>query len=188
MPDGSRSDGEQGFCPSCRRSIGPEQTCPFCDADAPPALRFRVLRRMALSLGGVGLCFLYLMALRRETPDIRIGGITPRMNFASVRVSGRVPREPYLSRRDGQVQYLSFTVDDGTGSLRVSASGELARALVAGRLLPTRGSTVQVAGSLRVGGDERLRLYLQAREQLTILTPAPKPPAERRAAKGEERE
>jgi hypothetical protein len=45
-------------------------------------------RYVALVLGTLGLGFLYLTALHREIPVVKIGGIKPMMNFATVRVAG----------------------------------------------------------------------------------------------------
>ena len=53
--------------------------------------------------------------------------------------TGRVTRRPYVGRRDGRVDYLSFPVDDGTGSLRVAAYRDVARVLQDANRLPGQG-------------------------------------------------
>lgn len=113
---------------------------------------------VALLLGGLGLACLYLMARQTGTPVIRISQITPMMNFASVRVAGIVKNNPYIKRKGEDVEYLAFTVSDGTGDLQVSVSREMARKLVEEKRVPGKGDEVELAGSLSVSGDGRIRL------------------------------
>jgi hypothetical protein len=156
----------EGLCPGCERFIGPADVCPYCGADAfkRPGLRF--LRRAALLLALLGLAFLYLAAGRRELPLVRIADITPLMNYASVRVAGAAVGKPYVSRRNGAADYAAFTLDDGSGRLRVTADGATARALVERRLLPDSGSRAAVSGRLSVSADGGAKLRLQSADQL----------------------
>jgi hypothetical protein len=158
----SEDAGSAARCPSCERYIGPVGSCPYCgtDSDRPPAIR--ALRLAALTLAGVGLLFLYLMGRHRDTPLMTIGDITPMMNYATVRISGAVERSPYVSRRGGTVEYLSFQVDDGTGALRVSAEDDVAAELDTRQLTPQRGQHVEVTGRLTVKADGKHQLRLQS--------------------------
>jgi hypothetical protein len=97
---------------------------------------------------------------------VKAGDIGVSMNYALVRVAGLVRRDPYVSRRGGAVDYCSFLVDDGSGSLRVAARGDVAAALVAGGRLPVRGDRVVVDGKVQVRADGTHRLWLQTPEQL----------------------
>jgi len=160
------------MCPSCERFIGPARACPYCGADAPDRPGLRFLRWASLLLASLGLAFLYLTATRRAAPLIRIADITPFMNHAEVRVTGTVTRAPYVSRRKGGVDYVSFVVEDGAGTLRVTAQGALARSLVERNLLPAAGAEVEVTGSLSPAANGPARLRLCAAEQLVVRTRA----------------
>jgi len=156
------------ICPSCDRFIGTRTVCPYCDADSAKTPLMRYLRTAALCLAVVGLGLLYLMSTRREIPLTPIADITPTMNFAYIRIAGTVARAPYVSGKQGALDYLSFAVDDGTGELRVAAYREAARALEAQGRVPRRGASVDVAGSLRVPADGRRKLTLQVPGHLKI--------------------
>jgi len=154
--------GNGGMCPSCERYIGPVSRCPYCDADAARPGSLRSLRIAAVVLAGAGLFFLYLMVCHRDMPLTEIGTITPLMNYATVHLSGRVGSRPYVSRQRGRVDYLSFLLDDGTGSMRVSADGRVARALVKDALIPERGRNVDVTGKINARADGKRYLRLQS--------------------------
>ena len=145
-------------CPSCERFIGPAAVCPYCetDADKPPILRR--LRLAAFLLAVVGLAFLYVMARQTESTMIRIGDVTPMMNFATVRIAGTVKNKPYVKRNGNESAYLTFYVADGTGDLQVSASREMAQQLVDEKRVPAKGARVEATGTLNVSGDGRVRL------------------------------
>lgn len=162
-------------CPSCERYIGPVRRCPYCGESAAPAPALRALRVSAFVLAFLGLAALFLMVRRRELPRVDVASITPMMNYAYVRVVGKIPREPYLVQRAGELDYCSFLVDDGTGVIRVQTQREAARRLAARNALPRRGAVVDVAGALNVRAGEDPRLRLQAVEHLRVLTSLPTP-------------
>ena len=163
---GTERDRTPAACPSCERYIGPVGRCPYCGSDANRPRAMRALRAAALTLAGVGLLFLYLMVTHREVPLVKIGNITPVMNYATVRVAGTVARTPYISRRDGKIDYLSFQLDDRTGSVRVSAEGETADALHSDGRTPGRGQHLEITGRLNVRADGRCRLRIQIPEHV----------------------
>ena len=156
------------FCPSCERFIGPADVCPYCDADSsrPPLLRF--MRGLALALALAGVAAMLLLARSADIPTMRAGEITPTMNFAFVRVAGTVARQPYLARGRENVDYVSFLVDDGTGEIRVAANGRSAREMVARAMVPRKGDSVDLAGTVNVGPDGKVKLRLQSADQLQI--------------------
>jgi len=163
MGDGN-SQGHRlaaSLCPSCERFIGPADVCPYCGTGSARTPVLRLLRAAALLLSFLGLAFLYLMSAHREIPLVAVADISPFMNFARVRVAGTVTRAPYVPRRDGAVDYLFFTLDDGSGLIRVAAQDRVARRLVEGGLLPGAGSSAEASGSLSVSaeGDPKLRLH-----------------------------
>lgn len=155
-------------CPGCERYIGPVAKCPYCGADAGLPVSFRALRIAALALAGVGLLFLYLMARHSDLPLTDISEITPLMNYATVRVGGTVKLRPYISQRNGCVDYVSFLVDDGTGAMRVSADGGIARALMKEKLIPRRGQNVDVTGRVSARANRAPRLYMQTARGMAI--------------------
>ena len=163
----------EGTCPGCERFIGPADVCPYCGADAAPRPGFRFLRYASLLLAVLGLAFLYLSTTRRDIPLVRIADITPLMNYASVRVAGALVEKPYVKREDGVVGYIAFTIDDGSGRLRVTADGRVARTLAGRRTLPGAGSQVGAAGSLSVPAEGMARLRLQAADQFTAGSVGP---------------
>jgi len=168
---GDPTPQQAAFCPACERFIGPETACPYCGTDAQRAGTWRALRTAALGLAVVGLACLYLagnLPERRVTP---IGNITPTMNFATVRVTGKLTRNPYVSRKYGRVDYLSFPIEDRTGEIRVAAYRTVARALDSQDRIPAKGTRVSATGSLRVSDKGRIMLYLQAPEQLEETEP-----------------
>lgn len=108
----------------------------------------KALRRAALAVAIGGLFLLHLYATHRELPLVRIGDITPLMNFATVRVQG-VLESDARTLRSGSVLYV---IDDGTGTLPLF----LNRA-PAGKL-PRAGSRVAATGSLGVGAGNKIRM------------------------------
>ena len=110
-------------CPSCQRYAGAADNCPYCDEEIIKPCSIRFLRHASLILGIIGVAFLLLMSRNRELPIIQVADITPTMNFARIRVKGRVERTPYVSKKEGVVNYLSFLLDDGTGTMLVELSG-----------------------------------------------------------------
>jgi hypothetical protein len=162
------------ICPSCERFIGPAKTCPYCDADSAQPPVWRALRWGALLLAMAGLVFLYLMARFREVQTLKVGDVNPMMNFAVVRVAGKVARNAYVARENSEgqpsdVSYVSFTLDDGSGQLRVTAYRDVARVLDATGRVPKKGAAVDVTGSLNVAADGKHTLRLQAADQLRIM-------------------
>jgi hypothetical protein len=157
------------LCPACERFIGPADVCPYCQAESAKSNVLRILRAGSLILGLLGLGLLFLMAANREMPVTKLDRITPLMNFAYVRIRGRVSGNAYVSRTKGVPDYLSFSVHDGSGQLRVRAYREVARELAEQDRIPRRGARVDVAGSLSVPADGRTNLRLQAAKHLKIV-------------------
>ena len=169
MAGGTRQS--DALCPACDRFIGPESTCPYCATEARRAGTWRVLRVAALGLAIVGLVCLYGISILPDMAVVPIGEITPTMNFATVRVSGQVTRRPYIGRSHGEIDYVSFPVDDGTGTLRVAAHRNIARALQTDNRIPAQGSKVDVIGNLRISEGGRIMLYLHSAKQFLPGSP-----------------
>ena len=159
-------------CPSCNRYIGTASTCSYCHADAPKPFMLRALRVGSVILAVGGLALLYLAVTHRELPVQPIGEITPLMNYAYVRLVGEVTRNAFISD-DVPVDYLSFTVKDATGSIRVRAQGGVALELVESGRVPQRGMQVDVAGGLTIANDKPPALSLRTAQHLIIKTATP---------------
>ncbi len=170
MTDEPVPEGEviAAVCPGCNRYIGPVAQCPYCHSDASPSLMLRILRIGSVVLAVAGLALLYLAVTHRELPIQKIGEITPLMNYAYVRLSGTVPRDAYVGREDDAVEYVAFSVEDGTGTIRVKARDGVAHKLSEMERIPQAGMPVDVVGRLRVVKGSKAEMRLGSARQLLI--------------------
>ena len=156
------------LCPGCERFVGAEGVCRYCGEETMRLPLWRRLRVAALLLAVVGLGLLYVVARHKPIPTVRIGDITPTMNFAYVCVAGTVESRPYVSKGGTRVDYAAFTIDDGSGTIRVAAYGRVAQQLAALERLPAKGDSVSVSGSLGVPADGRVKLHLRSAGQIRV--------------------
>jgi len=152
-------------CPHCGHYVGPANRCANCGMRLGQRMGLKVLRISALAIATIGLFLLHLYATHRELPLVRIGEITPMMNFASVRVEG-VLESDARRIRSGSVLYV---VDDGTGTIPVFFDRP------AGEKLPKAGTRVSVAGNLGVGAGNKVRMSGQTIELLPGAVEAKEP-------------
>ena len=157
-------------CPSCGRFIGPSDDCPYCGTDSAKPSFLVKLRWGTVAFAVFGVVALVIGGARREVPRVRIGELVPTMRYARVEVQGIVERDAYVGEKDGQVDFLGFTLLDATQSVRVAAYGEVAVACVRMRQIPKAHECVKATGSVVVGRDGRTRLRLDSTEDL-IVTP-----------------
>jgi DNA/RNA endonuclease YhcR with UshA esterase domain len=151
-------------CPSCGRFVGPYEVCPYCGARQAPRLSLRAVKWGAILLATVGLALLWIAAARAPLPHISIQQAAATMNFAYVEIAGQVVRSPTYNPDS---RSLSFTVDDGTGQMRVWAFRDVVDKLRAAGRIPGLGDRVTVAGTLRVR-EEDVSLTLNVPEHLEI--------------------
>ena len=156
------------FCPVCERFIGPADTCPYCQEESAKSPVLKALRLASLILGVGGLLLLFYTSTHKEIPVVPIDTIKPTMNFAYIRIRGRVVRKPFVSHKKGLADYVSFLVDDGTGQLRVAAYREVAKRLEEDKRIPWSGDFVDVAGGLSVLAGGRPKLRIQVVEHFKI--------------------
>ncbi len=155
-------------CPSCGHFVGALTRCPRCGARVAKRLSVRIFRYAALLLGTVGLGLLYLMAIHRDIPMIKIGDIKPMMNFAYVRIAGTVSGDVRVFKEGSRIRSLRFMVDDGTGELSITAFRAQAEKMAELELIPRAGDRVELAGSLSISADDNILLRIQVPEQITI--------------------
>ena len=134
-------------CPACSRFIGPADVCPYCDTDSARLPVWRRLRWIAIIRAVAGLAALMVVVTRRELPLVTARNMIPTMNYAMVRVQGKVASAP-ASRRGGST---SFTLRDDTGRWTVYADQRVWPAACA----PVKGDAVEVAGGVRITGGQR---------------------------------
>lgn len=155
-------------CSQCGRYIGPYQACPYCGARISGRLSLRAVKTTAIGLATVGLVLLWLAATRTPLPQLEIGQIGATANLAYVQVRGQVTHGPTYGV---DPPYLSFTVDDGSGQLRVSAYRQVVTALRQRGQIPALGDYVTVAGTLRVR-DGSAAMTVNVPEHLQVARPA----------------
>ena len=159
---------EEITCPSCGHFVGALTRCPRCGARVAKRLSVRVFRYAALLLGTVGLGLLYLMAIHREIPLIKIGEIKPMMNFAYVRIAGTVSGDVRVFKEGSRIRSLRFMVDDGTGELSITAFRAQAEKMAEIDRIPRAGDRVELAGSLSISADDNIVLRIQVPEQIKV--------------------
>ncbi len=145
-------------------SASKSEIYPACGSQVKRPLKIRALQYTALVLAVAGLILLYLFAVNRDLPFVRIGDITPTMNFAYVRISGEVVRDAYVFQSGG----IMFDLKDGSGEIAIMGGKAQSEALEAAGKLPRRGDRIEVAGSLSISADQEPRLRLQSADQLVL--------------------
>ncbi len=156
-------------CPSCGRHTGPYEACPYCGARLAPRLSLRVFRYGSLAVALAGLAMLWFFSHRSAVPTVKIGQAQATMNFAYVRIVGRVVRSPSY---DPTSDYLSFWIEDDSGQMLVSSYRSTTQDLVQAGRVPDVGDEVTLEGTLRIR-DESPSLTLASAETLRALHPQP---------------
>lgn len=167
MP-GRDGQPDDSLCSSCGRFVGPATKCQYCGAPVRQRMSVRFFRWAAVLLATVGLALLYWMSIMREVPRVEIGSIVSTMNFAYVNIEGVVPQSARIFQTGDMVSSVSFSVDDGTGTIPVRAFGRNGQALVDADKVPRAGDRVSLDGSLNISADS-VTLYLQVPENLEIV-------------------
>jgi hypothetical protein len=165
----------RGTCPACGRYTGPALTCPYCEIELPDRTAFRLLRWTALLFASVGLLVLLLAAQRQPLPVTPVAQITGART-ERIRVRGLAVTSPRIVSRDGIPRFISFDLDDGSGTITVAATREVARHLLAENRLPQKGDTIEVTGNPGADRNRQLRLYMDAPP--ASASPASTPPPE----------
>lgn len=154
-------------CPVCGAFVGPLSRCSSCGARIRHRISLRIFRWMSVLLATVGLALLWTASQRRDLPLVQVADIQPTMNFAYVRIQGRVVSDARVFQEGGRVNSLRFSVDDGTGELDVRALRDHARVLADSDRVPQGGDRIELTGSLNISADT-VSLWLQAPERMTL--------------------
>ena len=127
-------------------------------------VKIRVLRISALVLVVAGLFLLYHYSIHRGIPEVRIGDITPAMNFAVVKLRGEVVRDACFFKSGG----VAFNLSDGSGEISVNGGRAQADELKRAGKVPRRGDRIEISGSIGISSGQEFCLRLQSAEQLIL--------------------
>jgi len=162
------ADFLETVCPNCGRYVGAYEKCPYCGAPIPKRMSIKIFRYGSLILSIIGLFILFLIAREKEIPLIKVEDISPTMNFAYVRIKGRVIRYPKF---DTKLKSLSLSVNDGTGDIFVKAYRVVGDKLYKTGKIPSIGDIIDVQGTLRIRGSQK-SLTINIPEKVKISTPS----------------
>ncbi|MCX6017639.1 MAG: OB-fold nucleic acid binding domain-containing protein [Chloroflexi bacterium] len=127
----------------------------------------RLFKGLFLFLAVGAICALIFAVRAQPRPLTAIDRIQPAMNYAYVRVAGVVVGYPTLAD-----DFLSFTVADDDGRIRVMAYRRAVRELQRNDRIPAPGDRVALEGTLRIR-EEDASLVLGAADALQIERPEP---------------
>jgi len=149
---------------------GRRKACPHCGAIPSPRLSLGWLKYAAVVLGAVGLLIVFLLAGQTPAPLVSIADLSPTMDSTDVRVEGTVSRQPDYDSHTG---LLSFSVDDGTGEVRIVVPGEEADVLCARQdRVPRLGDRITLDGTV-LAREGFLSLTVRVPGSVSVTRPEP---------------
>lgn len=148
---GHETQSSEMNCPSCGRFVGAVTKCPYCGAKVEKRMSLVATRWAAVLLATIGLFLLWLMAVKRDVPVVKLSDVQPTMNFAQIRVEGVVKTDARPFRTGTG---MSFNFTDGTGSIIVFVSKKQMDAMTEQNLIPKAGDEVSFIGGLNVSDDQ----------------------------------
>ncbi len=148
-------------------SPGRRKACPHCGAIPSSRLSLGWLKYAAVVLGAVGLLTVFLLVGQTPASLVSIGDLSPTMDSTDVRVEGTVSRQPDYDSHTG---LLGFSVDDGTGELRIVVPGEEADVLRRG--IPRLGDGITVDGTV-LAREGSLSLTVRVPGSVSVTRPEP---------------
>ncbi|RME83483.1 MAG: hypothetical protein D6785_06675, partial [Planctomycetota bacterium] len=86
----------ESTCPSCGAFVGAYVQCPRCGADIDKRMTIKAIKWSAILISTVGLLFVYLWGVATQIPPIKVKDIEPTMNFAYVKIKGKVYHIPKI--------------------------------------------------------------------------------------------
>jgi DNA/RNA endonuclease YhcR with UshA esterase domain len=154
------------LCPSCGKFVGAYTRCPYCGCEHKLRMSIRFFRFFALAVSIGGLFLIWLAARGIKAPLVKVGDLGPMNSFAYVRIEGENVRTSAYD--DGGI---SFVVDDGTGTIRVTAYTDTGKALTELGRIPGPGDRVSVEGTVQITED-RARLLVNVPEKVQVTRAA----------------
>ncbi len=111
----------------------------------------RLLAALSLLLSVAGLVVIVSLGQAAQAPLVRISDVYGNflMNYATVRVRGRVTAIPYVDNSTGRVT-MRFPVDDGTGSMMLYIYPPLSTEALRRGMVPLPGDVVDAEVQLRI--------------------------------------
>ncbi len=111
----------------------------------------RLLAALSLLLSVAGLVVVVTLGQAARAPLVKISDVYGNflMNYATVRVRGRVTAIPYVDNSTGRVM-IRFPVDDGTGSMMLYIYPPLSSEALRRGMVPLPGDVVDAEVQLRV--------------------------------------
>lgn len=158
-------------CPHCGRYIGPVESCPYCKKKVEKRTELKTLKYGSVVFAIVGLLLLWQYSLAVGYPSPDISDIRETMNYANIEIGGRVVQGStyYHSEATGDGT-IYFTIDDGTGQIRVVAYSSEAKDMIEQQRLPAYGDIVNFVGTVNYRGSD-VRIILSSANSLDIERP-----------------
>ena len=166
---GHETQSSEMNCPSCGRFVGAVTKCPYCGAKVEKRMSLVSIRWAAVLLATLGLFLLWLMAVKRDIPVVKLGDVKATMNFAQIRVEGVADSDARTFRSGGG---MGFNFSDGTGTIMVFISQKQAQEMVERNLVPKAGDQVSFAGGLNISDDRSSMRLLSVDEFQIVRAPA----------------
>ncbi len=149
----AEQQGSAGHCVTCRRFIGNERQCPYCESPQPRTHASLFLVIVALT----SLAALWLSAQRIPPAFVPPDAIHPHMNFARIQTAGILHRE-----RNAYGQRLSLHAHGNELQIQFSNRADLPD-------YPITPGPITVTGQLRIRAGEPPTLYIRNRQDLVPM-------------------
>ena len=161
-------------CRNCGRYLGALEVCPFCRHFNRKRPSIFFLKYLTPILTVVGIAALFQLGASRGHPEVKIEELGRRTNFAQVQIEGSVAEAPRFYRSQASeapgAGSLEFSVDDGTGVLKIRAYEDATVELVRTGAIPGAGDRVALLGTYQYKAKADF-LILGAAAALTIHSP-----------------
>lgn len=156
----------EGLCPTCGLYVGAGFTCIRCGARVKKAISIRLIKTISVIGSIVGIVVLWMAAAAKEPAPVKVGAIDEMMSGALVEVDGRI----VAFYQDEMKNSLSFTVNDGTGRIKVGVFNKLKRFREHfGEGMPRLGDHVRLVGSVSASEEFGISLFLALPERLEVV-------------------
>lgn len=138
-----------GLCWVCNRHIGPDLSCPFCEAPQPFRSTQIVFRLIALTSALAGIAVLLTTARLSPCPSrTPIARLNPQVPFNGVRIEGRLVRKTssFITRLQDESGIIRIFLDRAVGPYPGAHPNDLPAgqplALLGSAALDSQGRTV----------------------------------------------